>query len=116
MTVDRLAIIEYSLLTAAPILIAWEWTVRPARKSYPFSAIVATISCIWILLALVWRSAIAPDYSNAHACIIIANLLAVLIVAICATVVRPERSLRIVLAALSLAFVWFVSLSTVSAV
>jgi len=116
MTADRMLLFEDSLLVAAPTLLAWEWAIRLAHRRYTLSAIVVTVSCVWILLARVWRSVIGPDYSNAHAYIVIANILALIAVAIATLFVRSQRSPRILLAALSLAFVWFVALAIMYAV
>jgi hypothetical protein len=100
----------------APILIAWEWWHSIARRRWTASLIVATISCLWLLLALAWSGAIGPDYSYAHGWILLANLIASLLTAIASVVIRSQRSLRVVLAALMLSFVWFFALAIMYAV
>lgn len=116
MTVDRLAFFEFWLLAAAPTLLVWEWILRVARKQYPVTLIASTISCVWLLAGIIWRDTIGPDYSNLHAYIAVANLVANLLCAIVAAAVRTQRSYRTMLANLSLAFVWFVTLSIMYAV
>lgn len=116
LTVDRLVIFEYCLLAVAPILLVWEWTLRFVRKQYPFSLILATISCLWILLGLIWRSAIGPDYSNLHGYIALLNSAANLLCAVAAAAIRSQHSYRTVLAALSLTLVWTVTLLIMYAV
>ena len=115
-TVDRLAFFEYSLIAVAPALLAWEWLLRIPRKQFPVSLIAPTISCSWILAGLVWRQAIGPDYSNAHAYIAVVNSVASLLCALAAATIRTQRSYRIILASLSIAFVWIVTLSIMYAV
>lgn len=115
-TVDRLAFFEYCLLAVAPTLLVWEWIVRVARKQYPVTLIVSTISCLWILAGLIWREAIGPDYSNPHAYIAVVNSVANLLCALVAAAVRTQRSFRTILANLSLAFVWIVAFSIMYAV
>lgn len=116
MTVHSLAVFEYCLLAVAPILLVWEWILRSARKQYPLSLILVTISCLWILLGLIWRSAIGPDYSNLHGYIALLNSAANLVCAIAAAAIRSQRSYRTVLAALSLAFIWTITLLIMYAV
>jgi CDP-diglyceride synthetase len=101
-----LAVFEYSLIAVPPILLFWEWTRRFVRKQYPISLVLTTVSCLWILLGLLWRGAIGPDYSNLHGMIALVNLAVDLLCAIASIAVRSQRSLRIVIAAFSLAFVW----------
>jgi hypothetical protein len=115
-TVDRLVILEYCLIVVAPLLLGWEWKLRIARRQHPFSLIVTTISSSWILVGLIWRGAIGPDYSNAHGYIAAANSAANLLCAVSAAAVASQRSFRTVLSALSLAFVWAVALSILYAV
>jgi hypothetical protein len=114
--VDTFALFEYCLLAVAPVLLAWEWTLRFASKHYPLSLTLATISCLWILLALIWPGAIGPDYSNLHACIAVVNSLASLLCAIASIAIRSQRSYRTAVAAFSLAFVWTVTFSIMYAV
>ncbi|MFZ0302880.1 MAG: hypothetical protein WAL75_09345 [Terracidiphilus sp.] len=116
MTVDSLAFFEYCLLAIAPTLLAWEWILRVARKQYPTALIVSTISCLWILAGLIWTSAIGPDYSNLHAYVAVVNLVANLLCALAAAALRTLRSYRIILANLSLAVVWIVTLLIMYAV
>ena len=110
MTVDSFALFEYCLLAVAPILLAWEWSLRFRVKLYPISLVLATISCLWIILGLAWRGAMGPDYSNLHGYIALVNSAVDLLCAIAAIAVRSQRSYRTVVAALSLAFVWTVTL------
>ena len=116
MTVDELALVEYFLLAAAPILLAWEWTLRIAGKQHPLSLILATVSCLWVLLGLIWRGVIGPDYSNLHGYIALANSVVNLSCAVAAVVIRSQRSYRTVLAAPSLSFVWAVTLAIMYAI
>lgn len=109
MAVEGLALFEYCLLVAAPVLLVWEWSLRFACKQYPLSLILVTISCLWILLGFVWRDAIGPDYSGLHGYIVLLNSVANLLCAVAAAVIRSQRSYRTILAALSLAFVWAVA-------
>jgi hypothetical protein len=115
-TVDRLAFFAYCLLAIAPVLLAWEWMVRIARKRYPVTLIVSTISCLWILAGLIWRQTLGPDFSNVHAYIAGVNSVASLLCALVAAAIRTQRSYRITLASLSVAFVWIVTLSIMYAV
>jgi len=116
MTVSTFDLIEYGLLVAAPILLAREWKLRFSVKKYPLSLIVVTVSCLWILLGLIWSGALGPDYSDIHAYITLVNAVANLLCALVAASVKTQRSYRTVLAALSLAFVWAVALSIMYAV
>jgi len=109
MSVDPLSFCEYGLVAVASALLAWEWFLRIPRKQYPVSLVVSTISCLWILTAFVWSGALGPDYSTLHACIAIANSVASLLCAFVAASIRSQRSYRIILASLSLAFVWTVT-------
>jgi CDP-diglyceride synthetase len=111
-----LLILDYLLPALAAILLAWEWWRRRATRRWPVSLIVVTISCLWFLLALNWSGAIGPGYSNLRAAILVANLLAVVTVALISVIVRSQRSLRVVLSALTMAWVWFVTLSIMYAV
>jgi hypothetical protein len=105
---------EYVCMCAAPVLLAWEWLRSFRRRS--ISLIIASVSCIWMLFSLVWRGALGPDYSNAHAYIIAANLVAVMLTAIASALIRSQRSVRTVFAAVMLGFVWFVALAIMYAV
>lgn len=116
MKLDWAETLFHSSCSIAPILIAWEWWHSIARRRWTVSLIVATVSCLWLLLALSWPGAIGPDYSDAHALILLANLIASLLAAIVSIVVRPQRSLRVVFAALALAFAWLFALSIMYAV
>jgi hypothetical protein len=116
MTIDTYSLIEYGLIAAAPILLAWEWRLRLGVKKYPLSLIVVTISSLWILLALAWRGALGPDYSDLHAYITLVNALADLICAILAATIKTQRSYRTVIAGMFLAFVWAFTLSIMYAV
>ena len=111
-----IAVVEYFLILVTPILLTWEWVISITRKSYPIPLFVVSVSCLWLLLALIWHSAIGPDYSNVHAYIVGANLVVVLLAAITVGVFRSQRRLRTLLAALSLSVVWFVALSVMYAV
>ena len=105
----------YVSLGVAIILIAREWWLRLSRREWVFSLIATTISCLWLCLFLVWRGAIGPDYSKLHAAILIANLSATLTSAVAAGF-RSQRSLRTIIAALALAWVWFFALGIMYAV
>ena len=100
------AIVFYCLVVVPPILLLWEWIGRFAERRYPISLVLTTISCLWILLGLLWRGAIGPDYSNLHAYIALVNLGVNLLVAIASVALRSQRSFRTAIAALSLALVW----------
>jgi CDP-diglyceride synthetase len=114
--VEVLALLEDCLLAVAPILLVWEWTRRLPSKQYPFSLILTTISCMWILLGLIWRDVMGPDYSNIHGYIAIANSATDVFCTIAALVFRSQRSPRTAFAAISLAFVWTVTLLIMYAV
>jgi hypothetical protein len=116
MNVASLALLEYCLLAVAPILLVWEWGMRLAGRQYPLTLILATISYLWILLGLVWRGVIGPDYPNIHAYIAILNSATNVICVVVALAVRSQRSLRTAFAAMSLAFVWTVTLLIMYAV
>jgi len=105
-----LALLEYCLLAIGPILLVWEWARRFAGKQYPLVLILVTISCLWILLGLIGRDVIGPDYSNIHGYIAILNSATNVICAIAALTVRSQRSFRTAFAAASLAFIWTVTL------
>ena len=114
--VVRLAVFEYCLLAVAPVLLLWEWILRYTAKQFPLSLIVATVSCLWILLGLVWHSALGPDYSNLHGYVALVNSAGDLLCAVAGVFMRSQRSYRTVLAALALGFVWTVTLSIMYAV
>ena len=116
MSVNTFSLIEYGLIAAAPILLAWEWKLCVAVKKYPLSLIVVTISSLWILLAFVWRGALGPDYSNLHGYITLANAVANIICAALAATLKTQRSYRTILTALFLAFVWAFTLLIMYAV
>jgi hypothetical protein len=112
---SRFVIFEYGLIAVSVALLASEW-IRKRQKRVSLLLIIATVSCVWLLLGLLWRSALGGDYSNLHAYIVLANLAASIIVAICALIFRSQRSARVFGAATSLAFVWFVTFSIMYAV
>ena len=116
MKLDWVEVLLYSSICVASILLAWEWWRSIEQKRWTASLIVATLSCLWLLLSLAWRGAIGPDYSGTHAGILLVNLIASLLVAIASVAVRSQRSLKVVLAAFVLAFLWFFELSIMYAV
>ena len=116
MSVGILAFCEYCLIALAPTLLVWEWIRRIARRQYPVTLIVSTISCLWLLTGLVWRGAIGPDYSNLHGYIALANSVADLLCVSVAAAIQTQRSPRTILASLFLSFVWVVTLLIMYAV
>lgn len=116
MPVQFAAFVEYCLIAVAPTLLVWEWIRRVARKQYPVTLILSTISCLWLLTGLVWREAIGPNYSNLHAYIALTNSVADLLCTLVAAGVRTQRSLRTILASLILSLIWAVTFSIMYAV
>jgi hypothetical protein len=99
--------LDYALPITAAILLAWEWKRSIAGRRWTVPLLIVTMSCLWWLLALAWRRALGPDYSNTHAAILAANLLADIVSAVIAASIRSQRRVRVILAALGLAWVWF---------
>ncbi|MGC2636534.1 MAG: hypothetical protein WA294_05110 [Acidobacteriaceae bacterium] len=116
MQIRILIFLDYALPIAAPILLAWDWWRSMLRRRWSASLLVVTVSCLWLLLALAWRGAMGPDYTNTHAYILSGNLLARVVVAAISIFVRSQRSIRVIISALGLAWVWFVTLSLMYAV
>jgi hypothetical protein len=106
-----LIFLDYALSITAATLLAWEWRRSITLRRRPILLIIVTISCSWWLLALAWRGAFGPDYSNTHAAILCGNLLADVVCAVLALALRAPRAPRVAIAALCLAWVWFVALS-----
>jgi len=113
---DAIVDIEYALIALAPALLAWEWWRGVARRRWSASLIVTSVSCLWLVLALVWRGAAGPDYSNAHAYIFSGNALAAIVVAVVSAVIRSQRSTRVIVAAIALAVIWLTGLAVMYAV
>jgi hypothetical protein len=111
MPISILNVLDYALPFAAAFLLAWEWRRSAALGRKPVLLIIVAISCSWLLLALTWRGAFGPDYSNTHFAICCGNLLADVGTAILAIALRPQRAFRVAIAALCLAWVWFFALS-----
>ncbi|HSY04238.1 MAG TPA: hypothetical protein VK819_18875 [Acidobacteriaceae bacterium] len=111
MIVYKMDVLEDVLITVALILIGWEWWHSFARKRWTVSLIIATVECLWWLLALLWGGALGPDYSNLHFFICAGNVAGALIAAIVAAAFRSQRSLRVFVASVSLAAVWFFALA-----
>lgn len=116
MLFDAMRYLLYLLPLLAAALLAWEWWLTFARGHRSALLIVVSISCVWQLLALAWRGVIGPDYSNVHASILLGNLIATVVCAITSAVVRSHRSVRIIVSAIALSWVWFVALSIMYAV
>ena len=111
-----LLILDYLLPAMAAILLAWEWWSRRQIRRWPVPLIIVTISCLWFLLALNWSGAVGPGYSNVRVWILAINLVGVLAAAAMSASVRSQRSLRVILSSLAMAWVWLITLSIVYAV
>ena len=110
-----LIILDYLLPAIAAILLAWEWWRRWRAKQRPWSLIVVTVSCLWFLLWMSSPGAIGPWDSRLRVVVLAGNLLAVLAAALVSATVRSHRSVRVILSALALAWVWFISFSVLLA-
>lgn len=110
-----LIILDYLLPAIAAILLAWEWWRRWKTKHWPWSLIVVTVSCLWFLLWMNSPGAIGPGDSSLRVAVLAGNLLAVLAAALSSAIVRSQRSVRVILSAMALAWVWFISFSVLLA-
>jgi hypothetical protein len=107
MAIRVLIFLDYALPITAAILLAWEWWRSLAGRRWTIPLIIVTISCIWWLLALASGDALAPDYSITRVAILTGNLLADIGSAVISVSFRSQRRVRVILAALCLAWVWF---------
>lgn len=110
------AIFIYCLIVLVPVLLGWDWWRQAGRGRYPITLMLVTVSCLWLLLGWVWGSVLGPEYSNLHAYIAVGNCLGSLILGIIAGATPSQRSWRMIVAALLLAFLWFFLLSIMYAV
>jgi|SRR5215468_1307026 len=102
-------------LPGIPIIFAWDKVLKERSKGlYQAAAIstylpllVTSLSFAWLVVGLVWGSAIGPDYTTRRFSVIYANLGVVIANAIFSVFVRsPVRGL-ISLASVAVALDWF---------
>jgi hypothetical protein len=97
------------LLPAVPIAAAWKALHRStmSRSGAATFLILATLSYCWILLGLVFRQAIGPDYSMQRSAITLANLGAMIVLAVWAAMRGRDFRWCLLVVSLATASVWF---------
>ena len=106
------------LSPSLPIAAAWKTLHRSTegRLEVATYLILATLSYCWFLLGLLFQQAIGPDYSPQRSVVTLANLGAMLILAIWAAVRGRDFKRRLLVVSLVNASVWFYVLAISSAV
>jgi len=101
-----------------PIAAAWcalHRSIKPGLEASIF-LLLATISYCWILFGLFFRSALGPDYSSERSMIVLANIVAMAILALWAAVRGRDCKMRLIIVSLVTASVWFYVLAISSVV